>query len=139
MNYGGKVCTILNNVLQKVTILLLTMFTILPEPHQKSGRTLIIYCTFCKYVIVICRSYTSRPTCYYVLVFFILHHDVRMYDFYGPIVPEINYSILFYSTMPLTLLISNLFVASILHHCSLHRNAQYGIVPFRVLKMKIED
>ena len=46
-----------------------------------SGRTLIIYCTFCKYVIVICRSYTSRPTCYYVLVFFILHHDVRMYDF----------------------------------------------------------
>ena len=81
MNYGGKVCTILNNVLQKVTILLLTMFTILPEPHQKSGRTLIIYCTFCKYVIVICRSYTSRPTCYYVLVFFILHHDVRMYDF----------------------------------------------------------
>ena len=98
MNYGGKVCTILNNVLQKVTILLLTMFTILPEPHQKSGRTLIIYCTFCKYVIVICRSYTSRPTCYYVLVFFILHHDVRMYDFfYGPTVPEINYSILFYS------------------------------------------
>ena len=86
---------IINNVLQKVTILLLTMFTILPEPHQKSGRTLIIYCTFCKYVIVICRSYTSRPTCYYVLVFFILHHDVRMYDFYGPTVPEINYSILF--------------------------------------------
>ena len=41
MNYGRKVCTILN-VLQKVTILLLTMFTILPEPHQKSGRTLII-------------------------------------------------------------------------------------------------
>ena len=39
------------------------------------------HCTFCKYVIVICRSYTSRPTCYYVLVFFILHHDVRMYDF----------------------------------------------------------
>ena len=31
MNYGGQVCTILNNVLQKVTILLLTMFTILPE------------------------------------------------------------------------------------------------------------
>ena len=96
MNYGGKVCTILNNVLQKVTILLLTMFTILPEPHQKSGRTLIIYCTFCKYyVIVICRSYTSRSTCYYVLVFFILHHDVRMYDFYGPTMPEINYSIFY--------------------------------------------
>ena len=37
----------------KSKILLLTMFTILPEPHQKSGRTLIIYCTFCKYVIVI--------------------------------------------------------------------------------------
>ena len=32
-------------------------------------------------VIVICRSYTSRPTCFYVLVFFFLHHDVRMYDF----------------------------------------------------------
>ena len=71
MNYGGKVCTILNNVLQKVTILLLTMFTILPEPPQKSGRTLIIYCILCKYVIVIiCRSYTPRPTCYYVLLFF---------------------------------------------------------------------
>ena len=25
---------------------------------------------------------------------FFLHHDVRMYDFYGPIVPEINYPIL---------------------------------------------
>ena len=32
MNYGGKVCKILNNVLQKVKNLLLTMFTILPEP-----------------------------------------------------------------------------------------------------------
>ena len=33
------------------------------------------------------------------LYFFILHHDVRMYDFYGPTVPEINYSILFYSIL----------------------------------------
>ena len=32
----------------------------------------------------------------YLLLLF-LHHDVRMHDFfYGPIVPEINYSILFY-------------------------------------------
>ena len=44
MKYGGKVCTILNNVSQKVTILLLTTYTILPEPPQKSGRTLIVYC-----------------------------------------------------------------------------------------------
>ena len=39
-------------------------------------------------------------------------------------------------------LIVNIFqfiVASILHYCSLHRNAQYGLVPFRVLKLKIED
>ena len=50
MNYGGKACTILN-VLQKVAILLLTTYTILPEPPQKSGRTLIGYCILCKYVI----------------------------------------------------------------------------------------
>ena len=34
-------------------------------------------------------------------------------------------------------LIVNIFqfiVASILHYCSLYRNAQYGLVPFRVLK-----
>ena len=37
------------------------------------------------------------------------------------------------------MLISNLFVASILHYCSLHRNAQYGLVSFRVLKLKIEE
>ena len=37
------------------------------------------------------------------------------------------------STTLLKLLISNLFVASILHYCSLHRNAQYGLVPFRVI------
>ena len=39
-------------------------------------------------------------------------------------------------------LIVNIFqfiVTSILHYCSLHRNAQYGLVPFRVLKLKIED
>ena len=38
-------------------------------------------------------------------------------------------------------LVVNIFqfiVASILHYCSLHRNAQYGLVPFRVLKLKIE-
>ena len=35
-------CTILNNVLHKVTILLLTTYTILPEPRQQSGRTLIV-------------------------------------------------------------------------------------------------
>ena len=99
MNYGGKVCTILNNVLQKVTILLLTMFTILPEPHQKSGRTLIIYCTFCKYVIVMCRSYTSRPTCYYVFVFFFYNTMSECMIFYGPTVPEIIYSILLYSIL----------------------------------------
>ena len=34
---------------------------------------------------------------------------------------------------------SNLFVASILNYCSFHRNAQYGLVPFRVLQLKIED
>ena len=26
---------------------------ILPEPHQKSGRTFIVYCILCKYVIVV--------------------------------------------------------------------------------------
>ena len=43
------------------------------------------------------------------------------------------------STTLRKLLISNLFVAPILHYCSLHRNAQYGLVPFRVLTLKIED
>ncbi len=36
MKYGGKVCTILNNVLQKVTMLLLTTYNILPEPPQRN-------------------------------------------------------------------------------------------------------
>ena len=52
MLYGGKVCTILN-VLQKVTILLLTTYTILPEPPQQSGRTLIVYCILCKYTYLL--------------------------------------------------------------------------------------
>ena len=92
MKYGGKVCTILNNVLKKVTILLLTTCTILPEPPQKSGRTLIVYCVnmLLQYVYI---SYT--PTCYYVLC---VHHDVRMYDIFMGLCTigyEINYSILF--------------------------------------------
>ena len=76
MKFGGKVCTTLNNVLQNVTIVLLTTYrpTILPEPPQQSGRTLIVYCILCKYVIVVWvgayRSYT--PT----------YHDVRMYDLF---------------------------------------------------------
>ena len=41
---------------------------ILPEPPQKSGRTLIVYCILCKYVIVMCRSYA--PTRYSVLFFY---------------------------------------------------------------------
>ena len=69
MKFGGKVCTTLNNVLQKVTILLLTTYTILPEPPQQSGRTLIVYCILCEYVIVVwVRSYT--PTCYHVLFYY---------------------------------------------------------------------
>ena len=53
MKFGGNVCTTLHNVLQKVIILLLTTYTILPEPPQQSGRTLIVYCILCKYVIVV--------------------------------------------------------------------------------------
>ena len=36
--YNFKQCV------KKVTILLLTTYTILPEPPQQSGRTLIVYC-----------------------------------------------------------------------------------------------
>ena len=32
--------------------------------------------------------------CTFLVIF--LHHDIRMYDLYAPIVPEINDSILFY-------------------------------------------
>ena len=74
MKFGGKVCTTLNNV--RVTKsnnnLLLTTYTILPEPPQLSGRTLIVYCILCKYVIVVWvgayRSYT--PTYYYVFFYY---------------------------------------------------------------------
>ena len=97
MKFDGKVCTTLNNVLQKVTILLLTTYTILPEPPQQSGSTLIVYCILCKYVIVVwVGAYRSYKHTYYYVLFLLLflHHDVRMYDFlYGSIVPEINYSI----------------------------------------------
>ena len=34
-----QACTMLNNLSQKVAILLLTMYTILPESVQKSGKT----------------------------------------------------------------------------------------------------
>ena len=37
-----------------------------------------------------CRSYTSRPTCYYVLLFYTTMSECMI--FYGPTVPEINYS-----------------------------------------------
>ena len=33
---------------------------------------------------------------------------------------------------------SNLFVDSILHYCSLHRNAQYGLVPFMVFNWRLK-
>ena len=70
-------------MLQKVTILLLTTYTILPEPPQPSGRTLIVYCKLCKYVTVVWvgayRSYTYLLLCTFLLLF--VHHDVRMYDF----------------------------------------------------------
>ena len=36
-----------------LTLLLLTTYTILPEPPQQSRRTLIVYCILCKYVIVV--------------------------------------------------------------------------------------
>ena len=36
-----------------IILLLLTTYTILPEPPQQSGRTLIVYCILCKYVIVV--------------------------------------------------------------------------------------
>ena len=42
-----------------------------------------------------CRSYTSRPTCNYVLVFFFYTTLSECMICYGPTVPEINYSILF--------------------------------------------
>ena len=32
----------------------------------------------------------------------------------------------------------NLCVVSNLHYCSLHRNAQYGLMPFRLLKLRID-
>ena len=38
-NEGGKICTILNNALQKATILLLAMYTMFPESAKKSGKT----------------------------------------------------------------------------------------------------
>ena len=40
------------------------------------------------------RSYT--PTCYYVLFYYFLHHVIRLYVFYGPMVPEINYYYYYY-------------------------------------------
>ena len=127
--------TILNNVLQKVTILLLTMFTILSEPHQKSGRTMIIYCTFCKYVIVICMSYISRPTCYYVLVFFLFYTTMsECMICYGPTVPEINYSILFYSILFYSILFYSILFYSILFYSILFYSILfYSIIFYSIL------
>ena len=82
MKYGGNVCTILNNELQKVVILLLAMYTILPEPPQKSGITMIVYCILCKYVIVIMCIGPIHLLVIMYFIFIFLHHDVRMYDIF---------------------------------------------------------
>ena len=50
MKYGGKVCTILNNVLQKVTILLLTTYTIFRAQNARRHAAL------CCAAAVICRE-----------------------------------------------------------------------------------
>ena len=36
----------------------------------------------CKYYILLYVYRSYKPTCYYVLFFFFLHHDVRMYDIF---------------------------------------------------------
>ena len=77
-----------------------------------------------------------------------LHSDAYKYNFFNStirtwnIIPNqaffLKKTYKFYNAT----LIVNIFqfiVASILHYCSFHRNAQYGLVPFRVLKLKIED
>ena len=94
-------CTVLNNELKKVTIILITTYrsTILPEPPQNSGGTLIEYCILCKYVIVIMYIGPIHLGLRAIMYFFFFFFYTTMSEcmiFYGPIVPEINYSILSY-------------------------------------------
>ena len=90
MKYGGKVCTILNNVLQKVTILLLTTYTILPEPPQQSGRTLIVYCVNkCYCSMGIGHIHLLAIMYIFILLFYTTMSECMIF-FDGPILPEIN-------------------------------------------------
>ena len=49
-----KICTILNHVSEKATVLLLTIYTVLPESAPKCVKTMIVYCILRTYVIQIC-------------------------------------------------------------------------------------
>ena len=90
MHYGGTVCTILNNVLQKVIRILLTTYTVLPDAPNKSGRTL-------KYVIVIMYIGPIHIGLRAIMYFYLFYTTMsECMLFYGPIVPEINYYIILY-------------------------------------------
>ena len=60
---------------------------------------MIVYCILCKYVIVmcmcICHIHLLAIMCFFNFFYTTMSECMI---FYGPIVPEINYSILFYST-----------------------------------------
>ena len=60
---------------------------------------MIVYCIFCKYVIVMCTCIGHIHLRYLLLCAFLIFFTPQCPNvsyFYGPIVPEINNSILFY-------------------------------------------
>ena len=50
--------------------------------------------SFTTLVVIINIGPINLGLCAIICPFIFLHHDVRMYDLYGPIVPEMHYSIL---------------------------------------------
>ena len=82
------------------TLVVNRVYIILPEPAPKSGKTMIVSSTFCKYVIQIWLGRVVDVYTHLLLyTVFIFYTMMRMYDFYGRIVTEIKtiLSILFYS------------------------------------------
>ena len=92
MKYGGKVCIILDNVLHKVTIIIVKHVFHFTRATSKIWKN----CdrTLCQYVI---ELYTCIGHIHLLAIMCLKKKYTTMSEcmiFYGPIVPEINYSIL---------------------------------------------
>ena len=101
------------------------LFVTTCSPELPKGRSYNIP-VFLTNVMSVCMFCCLHAT----FLSYILNHDVQfiLFSFFL----NLNSTTLIKLSM-----FSYVFAASILHNCSLHGNAQYGYVPFRVVQFKI--